>query len=99
MLGSTKRDQAIHAAGSLAEVGVLELILHTPTGPQRIRARVTDLPGLLTAAPAGSSLRTPDDTLRIDISDHVLTVHHADPALAARLTGAAPHPQPNKYPQ
>lgn len=99
VLGATKREQSIHAAGALAEAGILHLILHTFAGPRPLRARTTDLPGQLGNAPPGSSLRTPDDTLRIDISDHALVVMHADPALAVRLTGPAPRPQPKKYPQ
>ncbi|MGH7133126.1 MAG: hypothetical protein ACREJO_14420 [Phycisphaerales bacterium] len=99
VLGATKRDQAIHAAGAIAEAGILDLTLRTPSGPQPLLARTTDLPGQLAAALHGSSLRTLDESLRIDISDHALMVMRADSTLAARLAGAAPHPQPNKYPQ
>ena len=54
----------IHVAGMLAERGVRELLFAQPAQPARLlKARETDLPGVLADAPVGSTLSTVDGVL------------------------------------
>lgn len=54
----------IEVAGVLAERGVRELLFAQPAQPARLlKARETDLPGLLAGAPIGAMLSTPDGVL------------------------------------
>lgn len=52
-------------AGALAEAGCCELVYTEPGRPPRtLQARVTDLPGILQAAPVGSELSSPGHQAR-----------------------------------
>ncbi len=52
-------------AGALAEAGITELVVTQPAQPARtIKARETDLPGLLAALAPGATLATRDGTHR-----------------------------------
>ncbi len=53
-------------AGLLAEAGVQLLVFTSPgEADVLLQTRRTDLPGVLAGAPAGSTLRTPDGSIRI----------------------------------
>ena len=56
---------ASEVAGALAEAGVRELLFAQPAQPARLlKARETDLPGVLATAAPGTVLSTPDDSTR-----------------------------------
>jgi hypothetical protein len=58
--GDTPRDRAVRIAGTLAELGQTQLLLHKQGVPVPVFARVTDLPGMLLETLASEGLATLD---------------------------------------
>ena len=85
--GRNTRERATLLAGALAEAGVKELILGRGGAKVvALRARETDLPGLLIAAAVDDELATPDRSLRVTLGSGAWTWTSTDATIAARLS-------------